>query len=80
MTQEQFNVIMKIIKSGAPALADELCDAFVGVIKNNQELSAKVKELAEENKTLKCPNDKQCDKCEKCIEEEKEVKSKKKMN
>lgn len=32
MTQEQFNTIVKVIKNGAPALADELLSAITNVV------------------------------------------------
>lgn len=38
MTQFQFETIVRIIKSGAPALANELCEALVNVIEENANL------------------------------------------
>ena len=38
MTQFQFETIVRIIKSGAPALANELCEALVNVVEENANL------------------------------------------
>lgn len=36
MSQEQFNTIVKLIRNGAPALAEELTNALVNVINKLQ--------------------------------------------
>ena len=45
MTQFQFETIVRIIKSGAPALANELCEALVNVVEENATLRKRVNEL-----------------------------------
>ena len=45
MTQFQFETIVRIIKSGAPALANELCEALVNVVEENATLRNRVNEL-----------------------------------
>lgn len=46
MNQLQFEMIMKIIQNGAPALADELCNALGNLVNDRNH-------LAEENEKLK---------------------------
>lgn len=43
MNQQQFDVIVAIIKNGAPALATELVQSLVELVKENQELKAHLK-------------------------------------
>lgn len=38
MTQEQYNIIIKVLQNGVPALAKDLIDAFNDVIKENASL------------------------------------------
>lgn len=38
MNQEQLNLIFKLIKAGAPALADELCTSLVNLVNAYNEL------------------------------------------
>lgn len=45
MNQIQYQIIMKLILNGAPALADELCTAFSEVCAENEQLKEKLKEL-----------------------------------
>ena len=52
MTQFQFDLICKIIESGAPALANELCAALNALIQDynitideNEQLKARINEL-----------------------------------
>jgi hypothetical protein len=56
MTQFQFDTIIRIIQSGAPALAKELCEAMVNLVEAKQNLERKVEDLTKEldaNKSLK---------------------------
>ena len=46
MTQFQFDLICKIIENGAPALANELCNAVSNLVQSYNK-------LAEENERLK---------------------------
>lgn len=46
MNQLQFEMIMKVIQNGAPALADELCGALANLVNDRNK-------LAEENKQMK---------------------------
>lgn len=67
MTQFQFDTIIRIIQSGAPALAKELCEAMVNLVEAKQNLEHKVEDLTKEleaNQLLK-----RCD-CEKNESEE----------
>lgn len=45
MDELQFQMIVKIITNGAPALANELCTALMATVQANAELESKVKEL-----------------------------------
>lgn len=47
MNQFEFEAILKVIQSGAPALAEELTNAFVGLVERERTLALKVKELEE---------------------------------
>lgn len=47
MTQFQYDAIVKIICSGAPALADELCRCLADLINENSEIKKEIKELKE---------------------------------
>ena len=53
MSQFQFETIIRIIKSGAPALANELCEALVNVIEENATLRRKVDELTPKTEEAK---------------------------
>ena len=43
MNQEQYNTIVKIIQSGAPALANELCSALANLVAAYNNLNEKCK-------------------------------------
>lgn len=45
MNSIQFQIIVKIINNGAPALADELCTAIALVCEENEKLKAEVESL-----------------------------------
>ena len=45
MTQFQYDAIIKIICSGAPALADELCESFANVVRERNNFKEEVDEL-----------------------------------
>lgn len=47
MNQQQFNLIVKIIRNGAPALADELLTALGTLINDYQELKNSKQEKEE---------------------------------
>ena len=55
MTQEQFNTICKILKNGAPALADELISSIAVLINENHELRKKMSNTSD-------AEEKDCDK------------------
>ena len=55
MTQFQFETIVRIIKSGAPALANELCEALVNVIEEN----ANLRRTLDENKKVETEDTKE---------------------
>ena len=48
MSQEQLNVICKIIRNGAPALADELIGSIITILNENADMK---KQLS--NKTVR---------------------------
>lgn len=45
MNSIQFQIIVKIINNGAPALADELCTAIALVCDENEKLKAEIETL-----------------------------------
>lgn len=45
MTQEQFSTTIKILRSGAPALAEELCGAVAGLVNLCQEQAKELEEV-----------------------------------
>ena len=45
MNSIQFQIIVKIINNGAPALADELCTAIALVCEENEKLKAEIEAL-----------------------------------
>ncbi len=45
MTQFQFDIICKIIEQGAPALADELCNALDSFVRDHNALAAENEQL-----------------------------------
>lgn len=47
MTQEQYNIIVKVLQNGAPALAEELINGINNLIKENAAL--KVESQKQEN-------------------------------
>lgn len=47
MGQFQFEAIIKLIHSGAPALAEELTEAFVKIVESERTLALKVEQLEE---------------------------------
>lgn len=54
MSQEQLNTIVKIIRNGAPALADELIDSVVNLIQVNQKLRTENAELKNRTENCEC--------------------------
>lgn len=63
MTQFQFDLICKILSSGAPALANELCEAldnfvqsYNTVVADNNALKAQVEELTGAKSTEESEN------------------------
>ena len=48
MTQFQFDLICKIIESGAPALAEELCGALNNLVQNRNALAVENEQLRKE--------------------------------
>lgn len=54
MSQEQLNTIVKILRNGAPALADELIDSVVNLIQVNQKLRSDNDELRKKVESLEC--------------------------
>ncbi len=53
MNQYQYDTIIKLIANGAPALAEELCNAFADVITERNRLRIELDELkkTDEEKT-----------------------------
>ena len=47
MTQETYNIIVKVLQSGAPALANELILALNTVLNDNKKLAQEVANLKE---------------------------------
>lgn len=45
MNQQQFDVIIAIIRNGAPALANELVESFIKLVNERNELKRKLEEL-----------------------------------
>ncbi len=45
MTQLQFELICKVIESGAPALANELCDSLDALVKERNAFAEKLDKL-----------------------------------
>lgn len=50
MTQFQYDAIMKVICSGAPALADELCQSLANLVQENNALKNELNEIKQVNK------------------------------
>lgn len=48
MNQQQFDVIVAIIRNGAPALANELVEAMINIINENNELKKKIENITAE--------------------------------
>ena len=48
MNQQQFDVIIAIIRNGAPALANELVEAMINLINENNELKKKIENITAE--------------------------------
>ena len=42
MTQQDFDLIVKILKNGAPAIADELVNSIVNLLNENTRLAKKL--------------------------------------
>ena len=51
MNREQFNVIVKILENGAPALANELVTALFKVLDDNAKLQKEITKLKAKSKT-----------------------------
>lgn len=49
MTQYEYDTIMKIISSGAPALSNELCQAITNLVLENQRMAKELNDR-EQNK------------------------------
>ena len=47
MTQQQFEIICKIIENGAPALANELCSALNNLVIDRNNLAKQLEEIKE---------------------------------
>lgn len=62
MSQEQLNTIVKILRNGAPALADELIDSVVNLIQVNQKLRSDNDELRKKVESCKCTTEAEEDK------------------
>lgn len=63
MSQEQFDVICKILQNGAPALSIELINAITNVLTVNEKLYRENEELKKKFNPEKCEqNDKEEDK------------------
>lgn len=45
MTQEQLNIICKVLRNGAPALAEELISSIGSLLRENTELRNKLDEI-----------------------------------
>lgn len=45
MNQQQFDLIVKVIKNGAPALAEELVQALVNLVTEHAELKKIVEQI-----------------------------------
>ena len=45
MTQQQFEIICKIIENGAPALANELCNALNNLVIDRNNLAKQLEEI-----------------------------------
>lgn len=45
MTQQQFEIICKIIENGAPALANELCSALNNLVIDRNNLAKQLEEI-----------------------------------
>lgn len=51
MTQEIYNIIVKIIQTGAPALANELITSINNLLNDNRKLAQEVLDLKKEKET-----------------------------
>lgn len=65
MSQFEFEAILKIIHSGAPALAEELTDAFVKLVESERTATLRVEELEKQIAVYQRP-------CE-CVQEKEGV-------
>ena len=50
MTQFQYDAIVKLICNGAPALADELCEAFAEIVTERNSFRIQLDEVIEKDK------------------------------
>ena len=53
MSQEQLNLIVKVLRKGVPVIADELVQCVINIINDNADLREKLKQMStndEENK------------------------------
>lgn len=50
MNQFHYDAITKIICSGAPALADELCQSFANLVNERNSLKSELDEIKKQNK------------------------------
>ena len=50
MTQQQFEIICKIIENGAPALANELCNSLNDLVIDRNNLAKQLKEIQDSAK------------------------------
>ena len=50
MTQFQYDVIVKVICNGAPAIADELCEAFAEIVTERNSFKQSLDEMTDKFK------------------------------
>lgn len=51
MNQETYNIIVKVLQSGAPALANELITSINNLLNDNKKLALEVRDLKKEKET-----------------------------
>lgn len=51
MTQETYNIIVKVLQSGAPALANELITSINNLLNDNKKLALEVRDLKKEKES-----------------------------
>lgn len=54
MGQFEFEAILKIIGSGAPALAEQLGNAFIKLVESERTLALRVEELEKQVRSYQC--------------------------